>query len=145
MRPKAQVHADALPGRTLQGHQGYLPGAGEARQGTEPEHPPAPNGSLPCSHPFPVPTSGHSSCHFTSCPSWELTTQMVICTSPPTLGWTETFPCPPSPSRKVLQAPRLPFFRTVLRQGLPLAHTFRECSSTGVYLIFFSHNSVCMC
>ena len=29
-----------------------------------------PHGSLPCSHPFPVPTSGHSACCCTSRPSW---------------------------------------------------------------------------
>ena len=145
------MHADALPGRMPQGPKGTkvisreLVNPCRVQSWSTQVHQ-QPHGSLPCSHPVPGPTSGHSSCRPTSCLSWALTTQMVISASPPTLGWAETFPCLPSPSQKVPQAPKLPFFRTVLRQGLPLAHTLRECSSTGVYLIFFFLQlCVCVC
>lgn len=40
-RARPKVHADALPGRMSKRHQGYLPGAGEALQGPELEHPSA--------------------------------------------------------------------------------------------------------
>ena len=124
MRPKAQMHADALPGGMPQGPKGTKVISRELVK--------------PCRV---------QSWSTTSCLSWALTTQMAISASPRTLGWAETFPCLPSPSQKVPQAPKLPFFRTVLRQGLPLAHTLRECSSTGVYLsfFFFFYNFVCVC
>ena len=135
-RPKAQVHI------LFQGRCSSAPRLSPRRQNrvqgwiTQVHQQPLTTQKPPLLPPLPAPTSGHPSCCSTSCPLSALITQTVICASPPTPGWMETFPCLLTPSQKVLQISKLPFFRIILRQGLPLAYLPLKLSQPGMWGTF---------
>lgn len=129
-RPKAQVHT-LFQGRCSECTEVI---SQEPEQSGQVHQQPLTTQKPPLLPPLPVPTSGHL-CS-TSCPLLALITQTVICASPSTPGWMETFPCLLTPPQKVLQISKPPFFRIILRQGLPLAYLPLKLSQPGMWGTF---------